>query len=341
MQLGLSLVAIVLVVGTGGYIALGMGPLDALYQTVTTVTTVGFKEVGGEFGTSERLYTIVLILVGVGTVLYTLTTVLEALVEGQLNDVFERRRMNRKISALDNHVIICGWGRVGRALAEYVAEAGEDLVVIDRDSERYATIPYARIEGDATEDGVLKAAGIDRARALVAALDADADNLFVTVSGRALRPDLFIVARVRTVSATDKMLRAGADRVVNPQQIGGQRMGAFVMQPHVSEFLDVVMHDATMEFHLEEILVPRGSPLSGVALRDTAIRDRTGALILAMRDEGGRFRTNPDPAMTIDPGDVLIAIGTVPQLDALKGLLSETRPGRITTDQREVTEPTV
>lgn len=321
VRLALLLVGIVIVVGTAGYIALGLDPLEALYQTVTTVTTVGFKEVGGEFGAAKRVYTIVLILVGVGTVLYTLTSLLEALVEGQLGLLFGRRRMDRKIGTLENHVIICGWGRVGRALAEHLVSEDEPFVVIENDPERVVDVPHLVVEGDATEDETLRRAGIERARALVAALNADADNLFVVVAGRALRPDLFIVARVRTATAEEKMRRVGADRVVNPQQIGGHRMGAFVMQPHVAEFLDVVMHDRSMEFRLEEIVVPQTSPLAGQTLRDTHIRDRTGALVLAMRADDGTFRTNPEPGMTVDPGDVLIAIGTSQQLGALRQLL--------------------
>lgn len=324
VRVGVLLVAAVLVVGSTGYMMLGLDPLSALYQTVTTVTTVGFKEVGGDFGTAKRLYTIALILVGVGTVLYTFTTLLEALVEGQISDLVGRRRMERRIAALENHIVICGWGRVGHALADYLATSANDkIVVIDRDPERVATIPHLYVLGDASDDDTLEAAGVGRARALVAALDADADNLFVTVAGRALRKDLFIVARVRTTSSEAKLLRAGADRVVNPQLIGGQRMGAFVRQPHVAEFLDVVMHDDTMEFHLEEIVVRADSPLAGLSLRDSQIRDRTGALVLAMRDQGGAFRTNPEPQMTIDPGDVLIAIGTVPQLERLKDLVAD------------------
>lgn len=311
----------VIVIGTAGYVALGLGFLDALYQTIITVTTVGFREVGTEFGTAKRLWTIGLILSGVGTALYALTSLLEALVEGHLGRMFERRRMDRKIAELHDHVIICGWGRVGRAIAEHLVDEGEQIVVVDTDPERIGEVPHLAINGDATEDDILRAAGIERARALVAALNADADNLFVVVAGRALKPDIFIVARVRTVSAEEKLRRGGADRVVNPQQIGGRRMGAFVMQPHVAEFLDVVMHDRSMEFRLEEVEVPNDSPLAGCSLRDTQIRDRTGALVLAMRAADGTFRTNPAPEQTVDAGDVLIAIGTEDQLATLRQVL--------------------
>jgi voltage-gated potassium channel len=151
----------------------------------------------------------------------------------------------------------------------------------------------------------------------VAALNTDADNLSVTLSGRTARPDLFIVGRARLESSEEKLKRAGADRVVNPQLIGGARMAAFALQPNVAEFLDVVMHDGSLEFRLEEVAVPAGSPLAGASLRTAHIRDRTGALVLALRDTSGAFRTNPAPETVIEPGDVLIAIGTTAQLASL------------------------
>jgi voltage-gated potassium channel len=178
------------------------------------------------------------------------------------------------------------------------------------------------LHGDATDDAVLEAAGIDRARALVAALNADADNLYVTLTARGLRKNLFIVSRARVTSSEGKLLQAGADRVVNPQRIGGDRMAAFVRHPHVAEFLDVVMHDENLEFRLEEIEVTDGSPLAGRTLREASIRENTGALILAMRGGTGRFTTNPDPEARIGIGHILIAIGTGGQLASLESLVA-------------------
>jgi voltage-gated potassium channel len=191
------------------------------------------------------------------------------------------------------------------------------VVVVDRDPERVAVVSGPVVEGDATDDQVLRRAGIERARALVAALSADTDNLYVTLSGRSMRPDLFIVARARVEAAEPKLTQAGADRVVNPQYIGGARIAAMVNQPHVAEFLDVVMHDGSLEFRLAEIQIPAGSKLAGRSLRDTHIRDRTGALVLAMRDSTGAFHTNPGPDTIVASGLVLIAIGTESQLAAL------------------------
>ena len=318
----LGLLVAVLAAGTIGYLLLGLPPLDAVYQSVTTVTTVGFREVGTPTA-SFRAFTIVLVLFGVGSVLYALGVLLESAVEGRITERFGRRRMQRRIDALQGHVIVCGWGRVGRAIGPALRGLdGCDVVVVDSDPDRVAAAGDLVVQGDATDDAVLRLAGIERARALVAALDADAENVYVTLSARAIRPDLFIVARARVESAEALLLQAGADRVVNPQAIGGARMAALVNQPHVADFLDVAMHDAGLEFRLAELTVGAGTPVVGRSLRDAHLRDATGALVLAMRDPGGVFRTNPDPNEVMDAGEVLIAIGTEAQLAALRELVT-------------------
>lgn len=309
---------VVLAVGTVGYLLLGFTLLDALYQTVTTLATVGFREVT-PFGAAEKWFTMVLILMGVGAVLYAFSVLMETLLEGRLNELLGRRRMEQSIAAMADHVIICGWGRVGRAIGAELAEAGRTLVVIDPDEAKIERAVHA-IVGDATDDEVLRRAGIERAASLVAAADSDAANSFITLSARALNPRLFIVARTRSSDSDDKLTRAGADRVVNPQSIGGARMAAFVLRPHVAAFLDVVMHERTLEFRLEEVPVEAGSPLVGTSLRAAGIRDRTGALVLALRDPRGNFLTNPDPDTAITAGHVVIAIGTQDELDALVAL---------------------
>jgi voltage-gated potassium channel len=322
LRLALGVLGCVMVAGTVGYVVLGFPLLDAVYQTVTTVTTVGFREVH-PLSDAGIVFTIVLILLGVGTALYALGVLIQTLVEGDLHDVFGRRRMDRRIAGVAQPVIVCGWGRVGRAIAKDVAAAGATPVIVDRDAERLESAPFPRVVGDATDDDVLRRAGLERARALVAALDSDAGNLFVTVSSRALRPNLFIVARVRVDESVEKLHRAGADRVVNPQSIGGARMAAFVLQPHVTEFLDVVMHEHDIEFRLEEVTVSPTSPIVGATLRDAKIRDRTGALVLALRGADGEFSTNPSPDARLDGGQVLIAIGTPSELSALAELAGE------------------
>jgi voltage-gated potassium channel len=273
------------------------------------VTTVGFRELH-EFSELEQWFTIVLIIAGVSAALYTLTLTMQVVVEGQLREFVGRRRMDRKIADMHDHVIVCGWGRVGRSVAADLQQSGKQVVVIDVNPARVADLHLPTVVGDATLDSTLRAAGIERAAALIASLDGDADNLFVTLSSRALRSELFIVARAREESSVAKLSHAGADRVVNPQELGAARMAAFVARPHVAEFVDVVMHDRSMEFRMQEVEVPAGSPLAGMSLRDADLRRRAGVLVLALRDVDGTFNTNPDPDTEIVPHQVIIAVGT-------------------------------
>lgn len=308
-----------MLIGTVGYMAFGFGALDALYQTVTTVATVGFREVQ-PLSDAGKIFTILLILTGVGTTLYAMSVLIETFIEGRIQDLLGRRRMERTIAGLADHVIICGWGRVGRSIANELAAAGRELLVVDQDVDRLADCPHPTVVADATDDATLELAGIPRATAVVAALDSDAANLFVTINARAARPDVFVVSRVRSDANAAKFLRVGADRVVNPQHIGGARMAAFVLQPNVAEFVDVVMQERNLEFRLTELEVGTGSALVGTMLRDTGIRDRTGAFVLALRGIDGTFITNPSPETPIGPGQVLIALGTPQQLGELAKL---------------------
>ena len=316
VRIGLGALALVLVVGTVGYLLFGFGLLDAVFQTVITITTVGFNSPHPLDGGS-KVFTIILILVGVGTALYTFSAVLEVLIDGHMRDLIRRRKMERDIDLMHGHVIVCGWGRVGREVARFLASGNTDLVVIDRDAERLSGIPYAFVCGDIADDETLLRAGLNRAAAVVAALDTDADNLYVTVAAKSMCPDIQIIARARNESSESKLVRAGADRVVNPQQLGGDRMASFVTQPHVVDFVDVVMHDGSLKFRLEEVTLAADSALAGKTLRSAHLRDQTGALVLAIRRPDGRFVTNPSPEDTIEAEDVLISIGTGEQLEAL------------------------
>jgi voltage-gated potassium channel len=308
----LAALGVVLVLGTIGYRLFGLSWLDALYQTATTVTTVGFREVE-PFDAGAKLFTIVLVLAGVGTVLYTLGTLLEFLVEGHLAQLVGRRRMDRRIAGLSGHIVLCGLGRVGRSIAGYLAESRAPVVAVELDQARAAQVDLPVVLGDATNDEVLRMAGVERASALVAALTTDADNLFVTLSGRALNPGLFIIARAREGSAVDKLTRAGADRVVNPQEIGGARIAAFLTRPHVASFVDVVMHERPLEFRLEEVSVGPASPLAGRSVSELP----GGAQVLAVRRVDGSFATKPKPEMLVGVGQVLIAVGTEEELAEL------------------------
>ena len=308
---------LVVVVGTAGYLVLGFGAEDAIYQTVTTITTVGFREVHPLTGVGQ-LFTMVLILAGVGTALYMFGVLLEALIEGHLRHHMERRRMDRHISRMTGHIIICGWGRVGTASAQYLDSLGREIVVVDRDPERLRDLTHPTVIGDVTDDRTLQEAGIAKARALISALDTDADNVYVTLSSRALRPDLTIIARARNEGSMSKLMRAGANRVVNPQLIGGRRMGSFALQPHVAEFFDVVMHDESLDYRMEEIAVSSVSPWAGSTLAQIGVQKSSGALLLAVRTVAGQFIANPVPSLRVEPGTILIALGTPVELDAAR-----------------------
>jgi voltage-gated potassium channel len=311
----------VTIFGTVGYLVLGFTFLEALYQTVTTVATVGFGEVR-PLTAAGQVFTIVLIVVGVGTVLYNLSVILEAVTEGHLREHLERRHMDKNISAMSGHVLICGYGRVGRAAADFLTSIGHRVVVIDSNPERLAGLNgIAHLCGDVSDDAVLRAAGIERARALIAALDTDADTVYVTLSARAIRSDLVIIARARTTDSKTKLELAGASRAINPQRIGGRRMAVFAIQPEVAEFLDVVMHDEDLDFRIQEIHVDGGSDLVGRSLGELDVQRRTGALILAIRRGSGEsFEPHPLDSLVVPAGSVLIALGTQAELDALAAL---------------------
>jgi voltage-gated potassium channel len=312
----IGMVVAVMTIGTVGYMLFGMSFNDAAYQTVTTVTTVGFRELQ-EFDAARQWFTVALILLGASTVLFTFTIAMQFVYDGHLRHVIGSRFMHREIEKLNGHTIVCGWGRVGRAVADDLVEAGHSVVIVDVDPERVTDVPYPTVVGDATLDSTLRAAGIDRARALIAALEGDAENLFVTLSARAIVPGLFIVARARQEESVPKLANAGADRVVNPQELGAARMASFVARPHVAEFVDVVMHERSLEFRMQEFDVPEGSPLAGQTLREADLRKRAGVLILALRRVDGTFNTNPDPDILIEPHQVLIAVGTGTDFDRL------------------------
>ena len=318
VRIAIAMVVSVFVVGTVGYVILGLSLLDAMYMTITTITTVGYREITGpDVTVPEKIFSMVIIVVGVSTALYTFTLTIQTVVEGQLREFVGRRRMDRKISQLHDHVIVCGWGRVGKAVAIDLHHSGRDVVVVDIDENRIRGIALPTIAGDATEDAVLRAAGIERAFGLIAALEGDAENLFVTLSSRAVRSDLFIVARARQDESVAKLQRAGADRVVNPQELGAARMASFVVQPNVAEFIDVTMHERSMDFRMQELEIADESSLAGATLREANLRQRAGVLVLALRGDDGTFNTNPDPDTVLHARNVIIAVGTVDALERL------------------------
>ncbi len=318
---GLGALAVVLAGGTVAYRLLGLGWFEAFYQTIITVTTVGYTEIppaSGEIDTTYRLVTSVLVLGGVAVGLYTLGVFFEALVEGRLQTHVGRVRMQREVDQLSDHIIICGYGQVGQAITSAIRVHGESVVIIDRREDLHESIDVPTVRGDATDDDALRAAGITRARGLVTALDTDAGNLFVTISARTIKPSLYIVSRANEATSVKKLLAAGADRVVNPQEIGGVRMASFMVQPNVADFVGESMSDARYEVRLTETPITRGSPLAECSLGECGVADDCGVIILAIRRPDGSFVHQPGAATVPQVGDVLIILGTSEQQYALQ-----------------------
>ncbi|MDE0232928.1 MAG: potassium channel protein [bacterium] len=323
-RVGLGVLTLVIIGGTGGYAVLGLGPLDALYQTVITISTVGYREVG-EVGDLYQVFTLLLIIFGAGTSLYTLSVLIETMFEVGVGDgQYRRRRMQRKINRLKDHVVLCGYGQVGRAIEEELVKDGQVVVAIDTKGPGQWPISdgLLRLTGDATDDHIISQAGLDRAKALIVALDSDIDNLFITLTARSINPDLFIVARANEPAVIPKLEQVGADRVVSPLQIGGARMAAMVSHPEVVEFLDVVMHDGAFEVRLAETVITARSPFARLSLQECAIRTATGASVLAVLRQGS-FITNPSLNFVLLPDDRLISLGTPEQLEALADRVCE------------------
>lgn len=326
MRIGLALLVGVLAFGAIGYTLIGLEPFDAIYQTAITVTTVGYGEVGppDEVDRAYRVFTLVLVLSGAGIAVYTASVLLETLVEGSLNDRFRRRRMLHQVDKLHGHVIVAGWGRVGHAVAAYARRSGADVVVVDLAPVEAEGDPPMVI-GDANDDDTLLAAGIDRAATLIAALSRDSDNLSLTLTARSLRPDLFIVARAADHRSERKFVRAGADRVVNPYDIGGSRMGAIAIQPHVAEFFDDVLDDEVHDVEVQEVVVGADSTAAGAHLGKVA-GGRESALVVAVRDTSGHYTVNPRADTEVRAGDVLIAVGSRAQIERLAATAEHRTP---------------
>ncbi|MFQ5353358.1 MAG: potassium channel family protein [Thermodesulfobacteriota bacterium] len=326
-KIGLLLICVV-VLGVAGFVFIeGWSVFESLYMTFITISTVGFNEVR-PLTTGGRFLVVVLIILGVGTFFYIMTTLSEYAVSGQLEGVLGRRRMKKKIDALDGHYILCGFGRVGVQVAMELSRENMPFVVVDEKPENAANcadLGYLYVAGDATDDDVLRRAGILRARGLVTATDSDADNVYISLSARNLKRDIFIVARSNTEKTEFKLLKAGADRVLSPYSIGGKRLASLLLRPAVVDFLDVVMHARDIELVLEEVLVREGSAFAGITMGKARALCEEGANILAIlkKDRAGVF-PNPAKDLLVEAGDKLVVVGTKKQLGELEGLLCGT-----------------
>jgi len=313
-------VAVTLVFGTIGFHRyLDESWLQAFYRAIVTASLTGLDTVPRNDG--ARIITILVVLSGLVLIGYVATAIVEAIAGDAISGALAKRRRQRAIERLENHFIICGYGRVGRRVAEEFAANDVPFVVLDFSEDAIEEASGAGvlfIEGNGVEDEDLAQAGLERARGLVASSDSDADNLYITLSARAARPGLSIVARASDEDAQRKLKLAGADRVVMPYATAGRVMANLVLKPQVTAFLDVVMTAEGDDFRLEEIEVTEACARSGRTLRDLRVREETGAMIVAVRKPDGRFDTTPDPEELIEAGDVLIGVGTAEEIRRLE-----------------------
>jgi voltage-gated potassium channel len=317
-----SLVAL-LVIGSLGFVWLeGWNFLDSLYMTVTTLATVGYGEVH-PLSRVGRIYNMLLILTGMGVLLYIVGSLARVVIEGELQAILGRHKLTKHIAKLKNHYIICGFGRIGEIIARHLSGRGLPLVVVESNPAlltRLETGGHYFINGDATRDEVLLEAGIERAKGLVAVVGSDASNVYIVLTARSLNPRLFIVARGEEPGSEQKLVRAGADKVESPYRMGGQKMAHTILHPTVVTFMELAMKEGG-EWSMEEIAVGQSSALLGVPLADSGIRQNLDLILVAIKRTDGEMLFNPSHESRILAGDTLIALGLRKNLDALEKMV--------------------
>jgi voltage-gated potassium channel len=309
-------------IGTAGFhFVQGWGWFKSLYTTLMTVSTIGAGPENELSGRGE-FFNVILILLGIATVAFAIGTLTKAMIEFELGSFFGRRRMEKELSSLKNHFIVCGVGRVGRRVASEVAARKYPLVIIERDSDRAAWAQergFPVIVGDAASEAVLRRAHIDTARALASAVTSDAQNVYIVLTARGIAPHVPIVARASEEDAESKLLRAGATTVVSPYSYAGQRMARTLTSPYVQRFIDMALSSLSeTNLEIEEVQVGNTSRLAGKNLEGTNIRERFGLIVLAIRHQDGQLDFNPDPTQEITAGDYLIVMGNSKNLRQLE-----------------------
>ena len=328
LLLGMAALAVLVALGTAGYALIERwNALDAFYMTFITLSTIGFSEVH-QLSPAGKLFTVALATVGIGTFATIASRTIQLLVS---SPGVRERLMQRRIAQFEQHYVICGYGRLGQRISRDLQAARKTFVVVDRREDRVEQLTadgYPYVAGDATEDAVLHAAGIDRAAGLVLVLPDDAANVFVALTAREARgDDLFIVARTNEQAATNKLLRAGADKVISPLEIGADRIAQTILRPRVDHFMEHVLGVDTLDFDLEEVLVEPGSALDGLSLLDVDFRRRFDAIVVAVFDASeDRWRFNPDARVPLAGGDTLVVL-TSPE--HLRKIVANTRAGSV------------
>ncbi len=310
LKIGLLAIVVVIITGTIGYSILekNFSVFDAFYMTIITISTTGFREVR-ELSLPGRILTIFLIITGVLAIAYSGGRGVQFLIETQ---IFRRRRMSKKLEELENHYIVCGYGRMGMQICEGLIENNASFVVIENNPtkiEKLIERGFLFINGDATSDEILLNAGIKKAKGIVAVIKTDADNVFTTLSAKELNPNIFIVARAVDEGTEPKLVKAGAHRVVKPYELGGNRMVQLLLRPGVIDFIEGVARNKDIDISLEEIQLYAGSSLIGKTLADSPVRKDLNIIIVAIFREDGKFIYNPTSSTEFQKGDKLIAIG--------------------------------
>lgn len=334
------LVAVVFV-GAGGFDVLGDGDWsfgDCIYFTIITLSTVGYSHTLSHFDDHPfaRVWTVCVIVLGSGTLVYFVSTITAFIVEGDLGGALRRNRMKQVLARLKHHIIVCGAGTTGIHVIEELIHSHIPFCVIDSDeqrllelAERFGQEKFPYVVGDAADDEALKEAGVDRAQGVVAALSEDKDNLFVTITASALNPQARIVAKATEVASRAKMMRAGAKAVVSPTQIGGLRLASEAIRPTVVEFLDLMLRDPKKNLRIEEVPVPVASSLAGAALKDTNIRRESRVLVIAVRSADGRYEYNPEPEFVLSTGATLIVLAETAEMARLREGMTSGRISRV------------
>ena len=312
----------IVVVGTMGYVLIeGVSVFDALYMVVITITTVGFGE-AFELSNAGRVWTMFILVSGFGIAIFTAVASIEYLVD--LGEIRKKAKMQRQAAQLSNHIIICGWGRVGSGTWAELNRTGADSVIVESDPERGDAAAAAGaliIRGDATHNDVLELAGIHEAQALIACVADDSNNLVIALSVKALRPDLRVICRATEIESERKLRLAGADAVVAPQAVGAERLAALALQPQLAQIFDVVVGDRPVEFHVEELDIEPRCAVEGRTIRESGIRQDSGALILAVEGGGAEYMVNPGPEVRLTAGDRLVVVGTKDQVRRAANIL--------------------
>ncbi|HMG37364.1 MAG TPA: potassium channel protein [Blastocatellia bacterium] len=328
LRTALILLGLLLAFGTIGFkLLLHLDWFDCFYFTLITVSTIGYSE-PANMTEGARYFTSAVIILGVGSLGYALSSVVQTVVESGVISAFGKRRMFRDIGKLHGHYIVCGAGRVGSRVIREIAHSGHDYVVIESDevsAEKLLTEGALVLMGDATDEVVLRAAGLERARGLVCAVASDPDNLYITLTARDLNKDLLIIARANDEAAVDRLRKAGANRVVSPVLTGSARMAQMLLRPAVADFMELATMTERLELEIEQVEIGPGSPFIGRALKDTGIRTEHGVIVIAIKRANGHMIFNPPADTTIEECDVFVAIGSHESVQTLEKLANPAR----------------